>query len=412
MALTNQAKLTNTTWPKFVVPEFAPQAQAYRQATKADFVAISPFVTKWTLESWETFSVENSEWWHQGLQFEGRATSGDELKGITPMVSPAHVDKAPNRMLPLWQMSPVQINTLVNYNLMNISLFRDSLAVIEASGAPVISKVVDTSILSAVDILDDHPRSFTIAPIFDELTGQKEAVAMLITSISWEAFFSSAVHEGANGLILVVTNDCGDVFTYKLFGHDAFFLGYGDLHDQKFNGTTASIPFAPFELMHLDDHGDHVHADEDGEQAFMGTSDCHYNVAIYPSEEIMREHVTNQPVAITATVVLIFAVVSILFLAYDRLVQRRQNKVMDSAIKSNAIVSSLFPADVRRRLEKSLKSKETTKKSIIAEGAKFRLKSFLNDDATGRASRSEETDDFVIEPDAPIADLFPHTTGM
>jgi hypothetical protein len=40
---------------------------------------------------------------------------------------------------------------------------------------------------------------------------------------------------------------------------------------------------------------------------------------------------------------------SLVFLLYDRLVERRQ-KVMSTAVQSSAIVSSLFPSQVRDRL--------------------------------------------------------------
>jgi hypothetical protein len=41
---------------------------------------------------------------------------------------------------------------------------------------------------------------------------------------------------------------------------------------------------------------------------------------------------------------------SLVFLLYDRLVERRQKKVMSTAVQSSAIVSSLFPSQVRDRL--------------------------------------------------------------
>jgi hypothetical protein len=48
--------------------------------------------------------------------------------------------------------------------------------------------------------------------------------------------------------------------------------------------------------------------------------------------------------------VLIFVFTSLVFLLYDRLVERRQKKVMSTAMQSSAIVSSLFPSQVRDRL--------------------------------------------------------------
>jgi hypothetical protein len=53
-------------------------------------------------------------------------------------------------------------------------------------------------------------------------------------------------------------------------------------------------------------------------------------------------YVTTDPVIFTVAV-LIFVFTSLVFLLYDRLVERRQKKVMSTAVQSSAIVSSLFP---------------------------------------------------------------------
>lgn len=94
---------------------------------------------------------------------------------------------------------------------------------------------------------------------------------------------------------------------------------------------------------------------------------------------------------------------------------------MDSAKRSNAIVSSLFPAAVQSRLfKKQLDDRKTQKSrnvfSALTDGPKLRIKTFLNDEeaATRRngniySDKSEMPD---ADAEAPIADLFPHTTVM
>jgi hypothetical protein len=46
----------------------------------------------------------------------------------------------------------------------------------------------------------------------------------------------------------------------------------------------------------------------------------------------------------------IFVFTSLIFIAYDCLVERRQKLVLTTAIKSDAIVDSLFPSNVKERL--------------------------------------------------------------
>jgi len=78
--------------------------------------------------------------------------------------------------------------------------------------------------------------------------------------------------------------------------------------------------------------------------------------------------------------------------------------VMNRAIQTNAIVSSLFPANVRDRLMKQVTASATSKASsgnFMAPSR--RLKGYL----AGDGEESSEEDE-----DSPIADLFPHCTVM
>jgi class 3 adenylate cyclase len=84
----------------------------------------------------------------------------------------------------------------------------------------------------------------------------------------------------------------------------------------------------------------------------------------------------------------------LMFLVYDRLVERRQAIVLKSANQSSAIVSSLFPRNVTDRLLDI--GSDSNKTSFTA---KIRLKSFLNDFQDNEGLQ-------------PIADLFPETTVL
>jgi hypothetical protein len=53
---------------------------------------------------------------------------------------------------------------------------------------------------------------------------------------------------------------------------------------------------------------------------------------VYPSD-VMDEYVTSDPVIFTVAAVLIFVFTSLVFLLYDRLVERRQKKVMSTAVQ-------------------------------------------------------------------------------
>jgi hypothetical protein len=56
------------------------------------------------------------------------------------------------------------------------------------------------------------------------------------------------------------------------------------------------------------------------------------------------------PMIISVTVGLCFLFLIVMFIIYNRVVENRQTKVLDRAVHTTAIVSSLFPKEVRDRL--------------------------------------------------------------
>ena len=114
------------------------------------------------------------------------------------------------------------------------------------------------------------------------------------------------------------------------------------------------------------------------------------------------------------------------FSAFQIQVQRRQEKVQSAAVKSNAIVSSLFPADIRDRLfqhneepEQNPNSGKGKSKNVFDSAPKFRLKNYLDDGEAGvdiNQGAGGDTNKGAASPDMfetkPIADLFPNTTVM
>ena len=147
----------------------------------------------------------------------------------------------------------------------------------------------------------------------------------------------------------------------------------------------------------------------------MNRDFCPYELTVYPSTLLQEEHITHKPALYTFCVALAFVLISAVAIAYDCKVRRRLKAVLDSAIESRAIVSSLFPANVRDRLfengETQPAKKETTfGESMLDKGknmtapAKLRLKTFLHENP-----RNDNSDANVLQS-KPIADLFPHCT--
>jgi len=81
-----------------------------------------------------------------------------------------------------------------------------------------------------------------------------------------------------------------------------------------------------------------------------------------------EDHKTNDPFLYAALTALVFLFCSLVFIIYDCLVARRQRIVLNRALASGAIVSSLFPEKVKHQLYEE-KEKE---KELASAQKKFR----------------------------------------
>jgi len=82
---------------------------------------------------------------------------------------------------------------------------------------------------------------------------------------------------------------------------------------------------------------------------------------------------------------------AVILMIYDWVIRRRQNKIMDSAIRTNEIVTSLFPKQVRDRMYTSAK-KEGNRRE-------------------GSEHASNDGKQISVYGSEPIADLYVSATG-
>jgi Adenylate and Guanylate cyclase catalytic domain len=117
-------------------------------------------------------------------------------------------------------------------------------------------------------------------------------------------------------------------------------------------------------------------------------------------------------------VIAIFFFASFVFFLYDRLVQWRQKKVNDSAIRANAIVFSLFPAKVAEQLQRDAVEEEKlndARREAAANGRGIRgRRGRLTADRMMQDDTQDGDDDDteVLLDSKPIADLFPSATVL
>ena len=415
VSITSAALSSGQVFPNITVPHFEVRGERYRLVTNSQLVSFSPIVTD--VDQWNAYSVENQGWIQESydLRNDDRTPPPIPTKvfrrlddGVTTVP-----EEGKQQYCPLWQESKAPSDTsVINFNLLSHPIFARIFEQMQDTRKPVLSEVFNPAeLLGGGALLDteelsSHPESILIQPVFDNFDNETRNLGgTVITVIPWDVYFNNTLHEGADGIICVLRNTCGDAFTYQIDGPHASYLGQGDLHDHSYDDLEHVVAFG----VGVDISGAQTNDDQDNGR-------CMYSLHIYPSEPMEDEYHTNQPVIFTVVILAIFAFTSCVFVLYDYLVQRRQEKVHDAAVKSNAIVSSLFPAEIRDRLfqhnetpeQKSGKKKTAGKGSGTDTAAKFRLKSYLDNGQAETLSESATVD----YDSKPIADLFPNTTVM
>lgn len=329
------------------------------------------------------------------------------LKGL------AVTDKGKGPYLPTWQTSPilyhgqeVNENMLKNkfaYNASNVSFNSQSVVVgkfVTAEPGDMESEDADTAFFALMMSIQKQemyqypgdPLSQVFFPIFSSVEGNRTSVAVMAAYIRWMDYFQDILPSKAKGINILLRDSCGGEYSYVINGAEVTPLGPGDLHDNSYSDMLRTASFASVPTI------------EDGSELGLPLNPTHCTVTIevYPSNEFHSIYNTNVPAFMTAAVVVIFVCTAMLFILYDRLVERRQKLVLASAQQTNAIVSSLFPKQVRDRLMQQVKNKSDIKqmRGSFSQAPNRRLKGYLD---------GMEEDDMNA---APIADLFPHCTVL
>jgi hypothetical protein len=257
-----------------------------------------------------------------------------------------------------------------------------------------------------------EPNSEFYYPIFDTVGGglnengtDRRVVGLLWLGFFWRDMLTDLLPQDSVGIDVVVSNPCSASFTYRLDGQRPTFMGSGDLHEAQFDryGTNSTlIGLRQFSFSKSSYTG--VPVDEEF---------CPVLITVYPSSATLSAYTTTNRIVFTVCSVLIFAFTSIVFILYDKSVERRQNKVMKTAVRAETIVQSLFPAVVRDRIYpttdvKSSGNSKAPKSEFNVANSKARIQSFLGGD--GDNDDMIEGGDMTASP--PVADLFPECTVM
>jgi hypothetical protein len=448
------------TWPFVTVPHFEVRGDTARLETQTEIFAFAPILYNETdKDAWSSYSVANQDWLQDSYDRAVQTYASDPMAyaiysaAIENKKNPPDevyrvegdwdltVEDSPGPWLPLWQISPPPPQSYpINFNMLSSPDFNVLFENMIRNNGPVMSErlirhpmftrlvhqyddITPVNNLSnyhhdpshdeegrrlqsinatSTAIVDeshtDNGNFFILYPIFDTFDGEpiRKIMGVFLSLIRWDWILTDALHEGTSELLAVINNNCGEqVYSYNVTSTVATLIGPGDQHDPQYSDDKISTPLNEY-LTGVTDGG----------------MRCEYTVDVYPTLVFREAYSSNQAIIYTTILGLAFAFTALFFVFYVRIVQRRQSKVMATAARTNAIVTSLFPSNVRDRIMKDAEEAVNNNREMVpflpgmGEAPKKKLKSFLDEEAP------VNEDQLVMFKTKPIADLFPETTVM
>ena len=331
------------------------------------------FVSSEQRTEWENYASNNSQWIYDSLQ--EQETQNASTSGIEKMIhnyNGTSTNTGP--YLPTWQSQHIIPGwSMYNFDALTYTTVIESYDALFSSRHAIISPptfVNETNNIPTTfgnsglyQVASNH--SFVTSSRYDEpvnvifypmidtasvltdadnVTGDDSypVVGILSAYFYWTDLIQGTIPE-SGGIYCVIEDTCNHTVTYKVSGSSVRFLGLGDFHDPAFSHMVQSFTLS--EISNFATHNSTYSV------LPLGDDNCPYSMNIYPSAEDEATHKSSNPAIFTVCAVLIFLFTSAVFLMYDLCVERRQQKVMNTAIQSSENVS-LLESMVKERTRK------------------------------------------------------------
>jgi hypothetical protein len=425
-------------WPYVTLTHdpFEVVARHARDEAGAELFTVAPFVTEAQRKEWIKYSFDNAWWFEQSKQVvEQMRGTGEDLTGkyinvsfgldLFTFTGPSPVLNGTIPHVPAWQSSPPPLFPgVINVDFYGFDWFVPMYPALDRHREALITNVYDLSGASSlsrgpeehqryhqqfssvpITVNDSfvHPHSIVITPISERLRDKtSKMVGILVATVAWDRYLSGLLpSESVTGIMVELVNNCNQSFTYMLNGTKSQYLGAENFQNRTFPDSRFVI-----NLFDDSDHEDDVGINRHGD----GKNYCDYSMVVYSTQEFKDSISTNTAVTFTVIVAAVSALVVITFLMYDCYVRRRNTKVVEAAVRSDQILMSHFPSNVRSRLYEAQQNQEKEANAARGLAAKSRLRHFLN----GTETPAEAEDAGNMSPPSevlgfegkPIADLY------
>ena len=238
-----------------------------------------------------------------------------------------------------------------------------------------------------------HTSVLLYYPVYDE---SGSIVGSVSFDMLWNDFLVGVFPPNSDLVDVVIENTCGQNLTYSVNMADdtLVFVGEGDRHENDYSGMVYTTTYDDYEQIVVSSSGK---LKDPKEYEF-----CRYRFHVFSSQRFEDSYTTSNPIIYAVITGSVFLFTSLVFVLYDYTVRKRQSKIMDAANKTNDIVVSLFPENVRDRLlgrAAGGQENDSNKKggSFIVRPQKEQMQQYLS--GAGSALGKE-----------PIADLFASAT--
>jgi len=377
VAMVSHVLHSNEKWPFATLPDFERRARLALDLSRFISIMYLPLIRNDKLDQWNEYSVNNQDWFVEGLFLQpnldveslletdlsistgvfNRGPPGPDGESTETPVQPD--DEGP--FFPIWQFSPVVPSAyVVNMNTQTLEGMEALSGTRRAIGPAFDFDADDGAQDFTNDLLrqygsgeksyDGGPLSYYFVPIFDGFQKSQKVVGFLISWMYWQTYFENLLPYDSNGIVCVLENSCGQSFTFVINGLEATFLGNEDLHDISYDYLEVSTDEKVFLHEAPGEDSNSTLPLQPGNDEMEDGMGCRYRVRVFPSQEMANHYLTNMPLYFALGLLSAFLFTALVFVAYDRLVERRQQVVMKTAIQSTSVVSKLFPENVRDRL--------------------------------------------------------------
>jgi hypothetical protein len=210
-----------------------------------------------------------------------------------------------------------------------------------------------------VDAYLGDPVSSFGYPVFDSFDKiNRTVVGLLGSSMYWSQYFKSILPKDTIGIICVLRNNRNQTFSYRIDCTVTYYLGDGDFHGSQYNSLGQSTSMASYLAKFKSPET------KSCTSADLSTEYCIYELNVYPSKDYKAIYVNRTPMLMTLAIACVFLFSLFIFVLYAIAVRRRQEVVMNRAVASSSIVSSLFPSQVRDQIYQECSNAQNTTGSL------------------------------------------------